>query len=60
MDEEDFEKAVLTHGEIFRDLGVRPANTTMSGVKLADEAMKVEIEVDAIVGAGQGRLIRVK
>ena len=49
-DVEDCIDVVKVHGRVFRREGVRPANTTFGGAMLVGEEMKVEIEVDAVVG----------
>ncbi len=50
VDAADFEAVSRVHGELFAD--VRPANTTVVVAALLNAAWKVEIEVEAVVGAG--------
>lgn len=45
-----WEEAARPHGEVFRD--VRPANTTMGGLRFIDPAILVEVEVSAVVEPG--------
>lgn len=52
-------EVVGVHGRVFARDRVRPANTTFGGARLVGEELKVEIEVDAVVGAGQGEVLRV-
>lgn len=47
---EDWRTVGEVHGEVFRD--IRPANTVMQVVRFIDPDWLVEIEVDAVVGAG--------
>ncbi|KAI9632596.1 Endoribonuclease L-PSP/chorismate mutase-like protein [Dioszegia hungarica] len=56
--EADFEAVMTVHGEVFARAGVRPAATALAGVKMALEELLVEIEVDAIVGAGGSEVVR--
>ena len=46
-----WEEFARAHGEFFRD--VRPAATMVEVSRLIDPAMMVEIEVEAVVGAGR-------
>jgi enamine deaminase RidA (YjgF/YER057c/UK114 family) len=50
VDAADFEAVAAVHGEVFRD--VRPANTTLVVRALLDDAWRMEVEVDAVVGSG--------
>lgn len=45
----DFDAVAAVHGEVFRE--VRPANTTVVVKALLDEAWRMEIEVEAVVGS---------
>ncbi len=56
---EDCDEVVEVHGRVFGREEVRPANTTSGGAKLVGEEMKVEIEVDAVIGAGGGEVLRI-
>jgi len=47
VDETRWEEAARAHGEVFRD--VRPANTTMGGLRFVDPAILVEVEVTAVI-----------
>ena len=49
-DETRWEEAARAHGEVFRD--VRPANTTVGGLRFVDPAILVEVEVTAVVDPG--------
>jgi len=49
-DETRWEEAARAHGEVFRD--VRPANTTVGGLRFVDPAILVEIEVTAVLDPG--------
>jgi enamine deaminase RidA (YjgF/YER057c/UK114 family) len=49
IDAADFDKVSQVHGEVFAE--VRPANTTVVVKALLNPEWKVEIEVDAILGA---------
>lgn len=49
VDANDFEPVGEVHGEIFAD--VRPVNTTVVVAALLDPRWKVEIEVEAVLGA---------
>jgi enamine deaminase RidA (YjgF/YER057c/UK114 family) len=49
VDASDFDAIGRVHGELFAE--VRPANTTVVVKALLNPAWKVEIEVEAIVGA---------
>jgi len=46
-DETRWEEAARAHGEVFRE--VRPANTTMGGLRFVDPAILVEVEVTAVI-----------
>lgn len=46
-DEARWEEAARAHGEVFRE--IRPANTTVGGLRFIDPAILVEVEVTAIV-----------
>lgn len=46
-DETRWEEAARAHGEVFRD--VRPANTTVGGLRFVDPAILVEVEVTAVI-----------
>jgi len=59
QDVEDCDEVVEVHGRVFGREEVRPANTTFGGAKLVGEEMKVEIEVDAVIGAGGGEVLRI-
>jgi enamine deaminase RidA (YjgF/YER057c/UK114 family) len=57
VDAGDFDAVAAVHGEVFR--GIRPANTTVVVQALLDDAWRMEIEVEAVVGsaspsAGEG------
>ena len=52
-------EVVKVHGRVFGREGVRPANMTVGGAVLVGEEMKVEIEVDAVMGAGKGEVLRI-
>lgn len=47
----DFDAVGKVHGEIFAD--IRPANTTVVVAALLNEAWKVEIEVEALIGSAE-------
>lgn len=47
VDETRWEEAARAHGEVFRD--VRPANTTVGGLRFVDPAILVEVEVTAVI-----------
>lgn len=47
----DWEQIGRAHGELFRD--VRPAATMVEVSRLIDPNILVEIEVDAVIGAGE-------
>ena len=49
VDAGDFDAVSRVHGEVFRE--VRPANTTVVVKALLNPEWKVEIEVDAVLGA---------
>lgn len=49
VDARDFDAVGAVHGEVFGD--VRPANTTVVVAALLDPAWKVEVEVEAVLGA---------
>jgi enamine deaminase RidA (YjgF/YER057c/UK114 family) len=49
-DETRWEEAARAHGEVFGD--VRPANTTIGGIRFIDPAILVEVEVTAVVDPG--------
>lgn len=49
-DETRWEEAARAHGEVFRD--VRPANTTVGGLRFVDPAILVEVEVTAVDDPG--------
>lgn len=49
IDPADFEAIGEVHGEVFGD--IRPANTTVVVAALLDPEWKVEIEVEAVLGA---------
>lgn len=49
-DETRWEEAARAHGEVFRD--VRPANTTVGGLRFVDPAILVEVEVTAVIDPG--------
>jgi enamine deaminase RidA (YjgF/YER057c/UK114 family) len=53
VDAADFQAVAEVHGEVFRD--VRPANSTVVVAGLLDERWRLEIEVEAVRGAGPGR-----
>jgi len=46
-DETRWEEAARAHGEVFRE--VRPANTTIGGLRFVDPAILVEVEVTAVI-----------
>jgi enamine deaminase RidA (YjgF/YER057c/UK114 family) len=57
VDAGDFDAVAAVHGEVFRE--IRPANTTVVVQALLDDAWRMEIEVEAVVGsaspsAGEG------
>ena len=56
----DCEPVTRLHGEVFGKVGIRPANTTVAGLKLIGEDLMVEIEVDAIVGGEPGEVLRIQ
>ena len=56
---EDCDSVTRFHGELFGRVGIRPANTTIAGIRLIGEDLLVEIEVEAIAGAGQGEILRI-
>lgn len=58
-DVEECMEVVKVHGRVFGREGVRPANMTVGGAVLVGEEMKVEIEVDAVMGAGKGEVLRI-
>jgi enamine deaminase RidA (YjgF/YER057c/UK114 family) len=49
VDAGDFEEIGEVHGEVFRD--IMPANTTVVVKALLDPQWKVEVEVEAVLGA---------
>ncbi len=49
-DETRWEDAARAHGEVFRD--VRPANTTVGGLRFVDPGILVEVEVTAVIDPG--------
>jgi enamine deaminase RidA (YjgF/YER057c/UK114 family) len=49
-DETRWEEAARAHGEVFRE--VRPANTTIGGIRFIDPDILVEVEVTAVVDPG--------
>ena len=53
VDAADFGPVSKVHGELFHD--TRPANTTVVVQALLDPAWKVEIEVEAVIGASLSR-----
>jgi len=52
VDAEDWPEVGRIHGEVFGD--VRPASTMVVVAALLDPRWKVEVEVDAVIGAGRG------
>lgn len=48
-----WEDAALAHKEVFGD--ILPANTLIGGIEFPGPGYLVEIEADAIIGAGDGR-----
>jgi len=46
-DETWWEEAARAHGAVFRD--VRPANTTVGGLRFVDPGILVEVEVTAVI-----------
>ena len=52
VDAADFDAVAAVHGDVFRE--VRPANTTVVVQALLDDAWRMEIEVEAVVGSGGG------
>ena len=56
---QDCKAVVRIHGEMFEREGVRPVNTTVGGIGMVGEEMLVEIDFDAIVGAGRGQVLRI-
>jgi len=53
VDRRDWEAVGAVHGEVFRE--TRPASTMIIVAGLLDARWKVEIEAEAVVGAGSGR-----
>jgi enamine deaminase RidA (YjgF/YER057c/UK114 family) len=49
VDAADFDAVSRVHGEVFRE--IRPANTTVVVKALLDPNWKVEVEVEAVLGA---------
>jgi enamine deaminase RidA (YjgF/YER057c/UK114 family) len=49
VDAADFDAVAAVHGEVFRD--IRPANSTVVVQALLDDAWRMEIEVEAVVGS---------
>ena len=52
VDAADFDAVAEVHGEVFRD--VRPANTTVVVAGLLDARWRLEVEAEAVRGAGRG------
>ncbi|ORY33135.1 aldo/keto reductase [Naematelia encephala] len=52
VDETDCIDVCKVHGAVFAREGIRPANTCIAGIKLIGPTLRVEIEADAVVGAG--------
>jgi enamine deaminase RidA (YjgF/YER057c/UK114 family) len=52
VDAEDWPEVGRVHGEVFGD--VRPASTMVVVAALLDQRWKVEVEADAVIGAGGG------
>ena len=52
VDAEDWPEVGRIHGEVFGD--VRPASTMVVVAALLDPRWKVEVELDAVIGAGGG------
>ena len=52
VDAADFDAVAEVHGEIFGD--VRPANTTLVVAALLNPAWRLEVEIEAVVGSGNG------
>jgi enamine deaminase RidA (YjgF/YER057c/UK114 family) len=52
IDAEDWPEVGRIHGEVFGD--VRPASTMVVVAALLDPRWKVEVEADAVIGAGGG------
>jgi enamine deaminase RidA (YjgF/YER057c/UK114 family) len=52
VDAEDWPEVGRIHGEVFGD--VRPASTMVVVAALLDPRWKVEVEADAVIGAGGG------
>jgi enamine deaminase RidA (YjgF/YER057c/UK114 family) len=52
VDAADFDAVAAVHGEIFGD--VRPANTTLVVAALLNPAWRLEVEIEAVVGSGNG------
>jgi enamine deaminase RidA (YjgF/YER057c/UK114 family) len=50
VDAQDWEEVGRVHGEVFGD--VRPASTMLVVAALLDPRWKVEVEADAVIGAG--------
>ncbi len=54
VDAADFDAVADVHGEVFRD--IRPANSTVVVAGLLDARWRLEVEVEAVRGAGSPKV----